>query len=31
MPGSRLYTRLADVEDTVTGAEMQLHGDVDEL
>ncbi len=28
---SRLYTRLADVEDRVAGAEQQIHDDVDQL
>ena len=28
---SRLYTRLADIEDRVAGAEQQIHDDVDQL
>jgi hypothetical protein len=28
---ARLYSRLADVEDRVAGAEQQIHDDVDQL
>ena len=28
---SRLYSRLADIEDRVAGAEQQIHDDVDQL
>lgn len=28
---SRLYTRLADIEDRIAGAEQQIHDDVDQL
>jgi prefoldin subunit 5 len=28
---SRLYSRLADIEDRIAGAEQQIHDDVDQL
>jgi hypothetical protein len=28
---SRLYSRIADIEDRIAGAEQQIHDDVDQL